>query len=197
MTDLQITPLVNTNTDNSPLQLSPIQVNQDYLNEWNEQRTMDFVCLTKNGEMLRPTLYRVGGLNNPKVGKDRYFMLLKYTEDIYDLAFIKRCYPAKNFKEQELARKHLKSEWCILDKDGNEIIVFPNNLYYPSLIKDSCIYTIDNKFYNLETFECYGKATSSFQSTEFLFLNTQYDDNKERRGVIKINKQDGSWELFK
>ena len=37
----------------SALQLSPIQVNQDYLNEWNNNNN-DFVCLTKNGELLIP-----------------------------------------------------------------------------------------------------------------------------------------------
>ena len=39
----------------SALQLSSIQVNQNYLNEWNNNSN-DFVCLTKNGELLRPTL---------------------------------------------------------------------------------------------------------------------------------------------
>ena len=70
-----------TNVGGSALQLSSIQVNQGYLNEWNNNSN-DFVCLTKNGELLRPTLYRIGGLNNPQLGKDKYFMLIKYVEAI-------------------------------------------------------------------------------------------------------------------
>ena len=177
------------------LQLSPIQVNKDYLKEWNENSN-DFVCLTKNGELLRPTLYRVGGLNNPKLDKDRYFMLLKYVEDIYDYDFIKKCYPEKGRKELELQRKHLKGIWCILDKDGNEKIEFERNLYSPYLIKDSCIYTINSNYYNIETGEHYGYANSCSESKEFLFLDNKYEKDKSKCGVMKINKQDGSYEMF-
>lgn len=108
----QIPPLHKTSFNGSALQLSNIEVNQDYLDEWNEN-CKDFVVLSKNGEILRNTLYRVGGLNNPKVGIDKYFMLLKYTEDLYTIDFIKKCYPKKTKKEQE---KHLKHKNMNIDK---------------------------------------------------------------------------------
>ena len=78
----QIQPFEKTSFNNSALQLSKIQVNQKYLDEWNEN-CKDFVVLSKNGEILRNTLYRVGGLNNPKVGIDKYFMLLKQIRRIF------------------------------------------------------------------------------------------------------------------
>lgn len=178
----------------SALQLSSIQVNKDYLNEWNNNSN-DFVCLTKNGELLRPTLYRIGGLNNPQLGKDKYFMLIKYVEAIYDYDFIKKCYPNKNRKELKLQRKYLESRWCIIDENGFEKKEF-DQFKSPYLIKDSCIYSIDSNYYNIETGEHYGYSNSSFQSKEFLFLNNRFEKDKSKCGVMKINKKDGNYEVF-
>ncbi|MCL5459837.1 hypothetical protein M3M33_14470, partial [Loigolactobacillus coryniformis] len=47
----------NTVINNDGLQLSPININAEYRAKWNVHET-DFVVLTKNGEMVRPTLYR-------------------------------------------------------------------------------------------------------------------------------------------
>jgi hypothetical protein len=33
-------------------------------------------------------------------------------------------------------------------------------------------------------------------SNEYLFLNNEYDKDESKRGVMKINKKDGTWELF-
>lgn len=195
MFNLAVQPhLHKADVGSSALQLSQIQVNQDYLNEWNNNSN-DFVCLTKNGELLRPTLYRVGGLNNPKLGKDKYFMLLKYVEAIYDYDFIKKCYPNKSRKELELEKKHLESRWCIIDENGVEKKEF-DQFKSPYLIKDSCIYSIDNNYYNIETGEHYGYSSTSFQSKEFLFLDNRFEKDKSKCGVMKINKKDGSYELF-
>lgn len=195
MFNLAVQPhLHKADVGSSALQLSSIQVNQDYLNEWNNNSN-DFVCLTKNGELLRPTLYRIGGLNNPQLGKDKYFMLLKYVEAIYDYDFIKKCYPNKNRKELELQRKHLESRWCIIDKNGVEKKEF-DQFKNPYLIKDSCIYSIDSNYYNIETGEHYGYSSSSFHSKEFLFLDNRFDKDKSKCGVMKINKKDGSYEVF-
>jgi hypothetical protein len=177
------------NTNFTGLQLNKIFVNQEYLNEWNANSYSDFVCLTFNGELLRPTLYRVGGLNNPNLNKDKYFLLLKYIEHKYDLDFIKKCYPEKSRKEQELQRKTLVGVWCVLDYNGNEKIIF-DQFQTPYLKNDSCIYSVDNKYYNIETGEFYGSSYSSLESKDFLFLK-DYE-----KGILKINKKDGSYELF-
>ena len=195
MFNLAVQPhLHKADVGSSALQLSPIQVNQDYLNEWNNNCN-DFVCLTKNGELLRPTLYRIGGLNNPKLGKDKYFMLLKYVEAVYDYDFIKKCYPNKSRKELELQRKHLEGRWCIIDKNGVEKKEF-DQFKSPYIKKGSCIYSVDSNYYNIETGEFYCNSLKSMESTEFLFLENPYDKDLSKKGVMKINKKDGSWSVF-
>lgn len=170
--------------NNMGLQLSPITVNEEYCKKWNERLT-DFVCLTKNGELISNSLYRVGGLNTPHLGKDDYFMLLKYVEDFYsdDITKVKKDKP------------HLDGRWCIIDKNGIEKKVF-ESFKSPYLTKDSCIYSINSDYYNIETGECYGYSSTSMVSEEFLFLDNRYNKDKTKRGVMKINKKDGSWELF-
>jgi len=75
------------------LQLSTIRVNSEYCEEWNESHE-DFVVLTKNGELISNSLYRVGGLGGD-ITQD-YFMLLKYVESSYEIDFLKKCYPKKS-----------------------------------------------------------------------------------------------------
>ena len=174
------------------LQLSPIKVNSEYCEEWNESHE-DFVVLTKNGELISNSLYRVGGLGGD-ITQD-YFMLLKYVESSYKIDFLRKCYPKKSNKELESQRKHLEGCWCILDKNGVEKKVF-NGFKNPYLTRGSCIYSIDNSYYNIETDEFYCKAYKSMESTDFVFLENNYDENTSKRGIMKINKKDGTWELF-
>jgi len=35
------------------------------------------------------------------------------------------------------------------------------------------------------------------KSEQYVFLNNEFDKDKSRRGVMKINKADGTFELFK
>lgn len=174
------------------LQLSPITLNDEYREEWNESMN-DFVVLTKNGELVNNSLYRVGGFGADL--KQDYFMLLKYVEEIYDFDFTKRCYPNKSRKEIESSRKHLQSLWCIIDKNGVEKKVF-EKFKSPYLKKGSCIYSVDNNYYNIETDEFYCRASTVMESSEFLFLSNPYDNDSSKKGVMKISKKDGSWSVF-
>lgn len=176
----------------SALQLSPIQVNEEYCKEWNERMT-DFVVLTKNGELISNSLYRVGGFGFDI--KQDYFMLLKYVEAVYEMDFLKKCYPNKSNKELELQRKHLEGRWCILDKNGVEKKVF-DHFKTPYIKKGSCIYSVDSNYYNIETGEFYCNSSKSMESSEFLFLENPYDKDLSKKGVMKINKKDGSWSVF-
>jgi len=180
------------NIADGSLQLSPIKLNEEYCKEWNEHMG-DFVVLIKNGELISDSLYRVGGFGADI--KQDYFVLLKYVEAIYDFEFIKNCYPNKSKKENELQRKHLESRWCIIDKNGVEIREF-DQFKTPYITKGSCIYSLDNYYYNIETGNLYCRSFSSMASTNYLFLNNDYDDDKDKRGVMKINKKDGTFELF-
>lgn len=169
------------------LQFNPITINEEYCKEWNITNK-DFGCLTKNGELLHPTLYRIGGLNNPKFGIDKYFMLLKYVEAYYSKDIMKM--------SENKDPKHLEGRWCILDINGNEKIEFERALDYPYLINDSCIYSIGSHYYNVETGEHYGYSHTLITSKEFIFLDNRYEKDKSKCGVMKINKENGSWELF-
>ncbi len=176
------------NTGNGLLQFSKIAVSEEYSKEWNIHEN-DFIGLTRNGELLRNVLYRIGGLNTPKLNEDEYFCLIKHVEAFYSKDIMKI--------SKSNNPKHLQGVWCILDKNGNEKVEFPP-FKSPYLVKDSCIYSLDNNYYNIETGEKYGCYTySSVQSKEFLFLDNSYDKDNSKRGVMKINKKDGTFELFR
>ena len=181
---------LSESTTNAPndegLQLSPITIKEDYRKEWNVHGN-DFMCLTKNGELINNSLYRLGGLNNPKLGTDKYFMLLKYVEAFYKKDIL--------VMSKTTDPKHLESRWCIFDKDGNEKVEF-DSFKSPYLVQDSCIYSISGNYHNIETNEHYCYAYSSMQSKDFLFLENSFGKDESKRGVMKINKKDGTWELF-
>lgn len=176
------------------LQITPITLDENYAKEWNVS-SKDFVCITKNGELLNPTLYRIG-MGTNKIKDKKYFILLKYVESIYDFKSIKRVYPNKTNKELELKRKHLESRWCILDEFGVEKMEF-TQLENPHLIEDSCIYSIGSKYYNVETKELYCESFRSMTSKQYLFLDNRYDTDKDKIGILKIDKITGKVELFK
>lgn len=166
------------------LSLSKITINPEYCKAWNI-RLNDFLLLTRNGEVVRDTLYRIGGLNNPVLNKDKYFMLIKHEEAFYP----------NNITKVVKDKPHLASMWCILDIYGNEKIVF-KPFEHPYLIKNSCLYTVDGKYYNIETGEFYGSSNHSIKSKEFVFLDNIFEKDISKRGVLKINLNDGSKELF-
>lgn len=166
------------------LQLSPIQVDEDYCKEWNERMT-DFIVLTKNGKLINESLYRLGGLGGKPDGEN-YFLLIKYVEDFY---------PEHIIEITKSNPKHLSGRWCILNKDGVEKVVC-DEFKSPYLIENSCIYSIDQNYYNIETGEFYCHAYTKMESSEFLFLDNPYDKDLTKKGVMKINKKDGSWSLF-
>jgi len=177
---------MNADNSDTPLEINKIDVDPEYRKKWNIRQD-DFVCLFKNGELIRNTLYRVGGLGLPDLKKDEYFVLLKYVEEILSEDIMKFC--------KSKTSGNLDSKWCILDKFGNEILE-TDSLRNPYLVKNSCVYSIDDNYYNIKTGEFYCKTSTYIQSSEFLFLDNRYDKDKTRVGVMKINKKDGSWELF-
>lgn len=189
--------IIQKNTD-SGLQLCKIDVNEEYRKKWNIHQN-DFVCLTKNGELISNNLYRIGGMNNPNLEKDNYFMLIKHVEAIYDFDFIKKCYPNNSKKQLELQRKHLEDRWVIIDKNGVEKVEC-QKLKHPYLVKDSCIYSIESKYHNIETGYFYCESSKSMESKEFIFLENIYnfrEKDESKIGIMKINKKDGSYEVFK
>ena len=174
------------------LELKPFRLGSEYLKEWNETHG-NFFVLTKNGKRINDSIYRPGspeGLTN-----ENYFRILKYVESFYDIEFLKEYYPNTKEEDLESKKKHLSGKWCILSKDGVEKKVF-DNFKTPYIVKNSCIYSVNGSYYNIETGEFYCSDSKSMESSEFLFLENPYDKDVSRRGVMKINKKNGTWELF-
>ncbi len=162
----------------SGIQLSRIDVNEDYLKKWNSSHYDGFVLITKDETPLRTTLYRVGGIGGlPKAGED-YFMILKYVEAFYE----------DHITTDPKRKPHLEGRWCILDKEGNEKVEF--NQFSSPYLAGGQIYSIDSNYHNIETGESYGRAYTSMRSEEFVFLDTN-------NGVLRINKKDGTKKLYK
>ena len=178
--------------DDNTLQLLPIKLTKKYCKKWNVESN-EFYVLAKNGVPINDSIYRVGGLGVDM--KQDYFMLIKYVEAVYDLDFIKKCYPKKTSEDLELVRYHLDGLNCIFDKYGNEKKVF-DRFKSPNLISGSCVYFIDDNYYNIETDELYCRAYKSMVSSDFIFLENHYDKDLSKRGVMLINKKDGRWSVF-
>ena len=90
--------------------------------------------------------------------------------------------------------KHLEGIWCIIDSNGKEKVIF-DNLHHGYIVKNSCVYYIDSKYYNIKTGEYYGYASSSMESSTELYLDLEYNDDKNKRGILIINKSTGFAEL--
>jgi hypothetical protein len=176
------------------LELQEAIISSEYRKKWNIGNQDDYKVLVKDGKVLRYTLYRLGGLSTIENLKNDYFLLLKYIEDYYDNII------TKNPKE----KPHLASHWVIIDKEGNEKVEF-EQFQHPFLVKNSVIYSIDSKYYNIETGYYYGKASGqSMESKDYIFIWNRFaglfnsDKHDETmRGVIRINKKTGTWKLYK
>jgi len=164
------------------LELRPATLLAKYCKKWNVHPDHDYCHLYKDGEIVGFTLYRLGGMGGKLT--DRYFLILKYIEKYYEDSITK----------VKSKKPHLAGHWCIMNQDGKEMIVFKqfDNVY----LQGGLLYVLDSLYYNIETGECYGSAYNSIASAEFLFISRIYDADKTKRGVLKINKLDGSTELF-
>jgi len=163
------------------LSLAHANLSNDYREEWNVNSSLnDFLVIIKDGQPVNNCLYRLGGVGTKPDGKN-YFMLIKHIESTYTDDDIKK-YNIKN-------KKHLASCWCILDKNGVEKVVSSSfdSLY---LVANSCLYSKDSIYYNIETGEPYGRSyDTAIQSSEYIFLSVMDGRNKI---VKQIKKSDGS-----
>jgi len=163
------------------ISLVPVEINADYAKKWNDHNT-DFVHVYKNGKKVSEQLYRIGGFGGLK--DESYLAIIKYVEQYYDDTITTK----KNMK------RHLAAHWCIINKDGEEIVVM-DEFKYPYLL-GGLLYTVDNCYYNIETGEFIGKSYTHMNSNEFIFIDNAYDECKSRRGVICINKNTGNYIIY-
>ena len=158
---------------------------EDYRKKWNEKMN-DFFYLYKDGVKLRDTLYRLGGLSYQSDLKKDYFMLLKHVEAYYEDWIVEKTGSDP---------KHLESQWCILNKDGEEVVNF-KQFDSPYLV-GGVVYSVNRAYHNILTGELYCKCSSSMATSEYIFLDNSYDSDKEKRGVLQICKADGTSKLWK
>ena len=170
----------------SGLKLVTVDVDLEYRKKWNCIKS-NFKHLMLDGQIINEnTLYREGGIFSSSDLKNDYFVLLKQVEEFYP----------DNITKIKKDKPHLSDCSCILNKYGKEIKVF-NSFDRPWLIKNSVIYNMSSHYFNLLTGEEYCRASTSMESSEFLFLDNKYDMNQAKRGILKINKKDGSFELLR
>lgn len=167
-------------------------VSEKYKEEWSSRNLNDFVCITsnENDELISENLYRISGFglgNNEK-----YFILIKYTEGYYDAEFMKTLKKLK----RDSSNKYLKSKFTILNDKGVEKVVLEPYVY-PYIVDNSLLYTHNNNCFNIETGFCYSDHYSdSIESEKHFIINNRYNKNLDMKGVIKINKKDGSYEVI-
>lgn len=176
-----ITITYNSLEELTPLQLTPIELDEDYCRKWNTHER-DFVQLTRNGVPINNSIYRTGMFGGKF--KDGYTLLLKYTEGLYD----------DSITRDEARKRHLDGIWCIVDKNGVEKVHFKK--FENAYLSGGVIYTVNRNYYNIETGELIGSATTSIASDDYIFLEDHFNKDKSRRGVIQVKKSDGSWQLY-
>lgn len=178
--------LYNNKKDNNMLSKVKPDMDEQYKKYWNITEG-DFFGLAKDGKLLRNTLYREG--NSSGMNQDTYFMLMKHTEAFYP----------DSITTDPDKKRHLACHWCIIDKEGNEKIVF-EEFHHGYLISNSCIYTIDNYYFNIETKEKICKSYQSMKSENYLFLSPVPESLKDLKNrkhiVLKVDKKTGAYEVI-
>lgn len=165
------------------LQLSPIQVREDYKRKWNVD-VDDFYCLTYNGKLLRPTLYRTSPLFNAKDLREDYFMLFKHVESYF---------PDEVTTDPD-RKPRLESRECILDRYGNEKVEFADNpLDHATLINNGVVYRYRDRYYNVETGEEYCRGYTTARSSRHIFVELRPMGGGQ---VMRIDTKTGESEIF-
>jgi hypothetical protein len=199
LSKLQITPFkIESRKETKPiinkngLQLVHIEIEEEYRKKWNIGSLNDFCTLTKNGDLLYSTFFRIGGLGSENDLNKSYFMLLKYNEAYYSND-IMRMSERNGYKNK--SNKYLNGVWCIFDNEG--VIKFEaKDFENPYITNNSCIYSLGDNYYNIETNKLYCSSFTTCQSDKFLFLENRYDKDTTRQGVMKINKEDGTFKIL-
>lgn len=176
MTELQII------EEQGEIKFAKAIIDPEYRKKWNIRQD-DFICLTRNGKLIRDTLYREGGIRKEQ---GNYYLLMKHVESMYQ----------DHITTDSDKKLHLAIFWCILDKQGNEKVIC-KEFECAHIVKNSIIYSLNSSYFNIETGEFYCKASNYMESENYLFLDNKFDEDKSKRGVLKINKKDGSKELLK
>jgi len=150
------------------MEITKAIITDEYRKIWNIGRQDDFIHI--NG---RSTLYRVGG---HRLNPQGYSLILKYEEAQYSKEVVR-------ITNSHLNANYLRGVWCIINDLGEEVREF-EYLQSPYLVKDSILYTLNDKCYSIIDGSCYGSDYKKVECGDYLFLEQQGE-------VIQIGKTTG------
>jgi hypothetical protein len=141
-----------------------------------ENNKNNYSLLYKDGKIISNIHFRLGGIPK-RFGKDNDFCSLI-------------AYPELNTKKEE-------GTWgnhCIINMKG-EVVLMANKFETSFYYWGGALATIKDVIYNLYTLEPIVESTSKIESENFYFAENRYND-KYQKGVYKINKKTGEYEIF-
>ena len=160
-----------------------VTLDEEFRKKWNERSLDDFYYMYINDKKVSNILYRMGGMFNVNYN-EKYIIILQHTKAFYDDSITTKI---EN-------KPHLESHWCIIDKQKGHIKKIFKQFDSPYLI-GGVVYSINNEYYNIETGKLYCRAYNSFKTENYILLD-KYNDSENQKGVMKINKNTGEFEMI-
>lgn len=172
------------------IEFKPVTLTPEYAKKWQTNLT-DYLQIYKDGKLLRPTLYRIGGIGGD--WKDGFIMVLKCEESHYSKEIMEMSEAHYKKEGLEYRSNHLSNNSCIIDENGDERFVSNSSSAY---LHKGGIYSVGGKYYNARNNELYCDSSTTIITENFTFLHNQWDNDKTRRGVLKINHANGLYEII-
>lgn len=167
------------------------EFSEEYSKKWNIYMD-DYVQLADdNGNLISDSVYRIGGLfAEYDFISGGYFNVIKYVEEYYD----------DNITTDKTKKPHLEGKHCIIDKNGVEKVIC-ESFSYPYIRKNSVIYSVNKKLYNIETGECYGEPSTEIDGANVVIIenrwgNERWGNSENLKGIFIIDKKTGKKELI-
>lgn len=195
MEDNGHTIIIRNSTVKNKVELKPVVLDDEYRKKWRVHQN-DFYHLYVNGIRANDSLYRVGGFGTKL--NEKYFILLKQVESTYDKKIMSE---TKKFAEKmgdkhDNNPRHLANCSCIIDENGVEKKVFQQ--FDSPWTLGGCIYKLNNQYRNIETDELILESSGNcMSSNDYLFVNDEFNRDKEKRGVVRICKWNGKTKLYR
>ena len=165
-----------------------VTLDKDYKKKWNVINSADdFGIIMRNGNIVNDKLFRIGGLTTLIEG-EQYISLLLQKESFYSKKIM-------DMAKSSGTANHLDNQTTFLNNNGEIAIIFETKLSYPRIV-GGCIYAVDNKYYNIKTQEFICSGYVSMKSKDFLFVESKYADDIDRRGVFQINIHNGTYVTY-
>ena len=165
-----------------------VDLDEKYRKKWNVTRDLDdFGILMRGNYIVNDKLFRIGGLSSFNKG-DKYMSLLLQVEAHFSAEIMK-------MSKSGGTSNHLDNQTALVNRNGEIKVIFDNTFDYP-YFEGGCIYSLNRKYYNIETNELICSGNSTVKSKDFLFIESRYHSDKTKRGVYQININNGTYVLY-